>query len=112
MRFQIKADPAPLAMDSTGSVRVSGTRVTLDTIVTAFKLGFSADEIAKQYPTVPLCDVHSTIGYYLRRKGEVDEYLAERDAMAVELRAKIEQRFPTNGIRQRLLERRKRAGAR
>lgn len=113
MSFQIKVDPAPLKMDATGTVRVGGTRVTLDTIVCAFELGFSADEIAEQYPTVQLCDIHSTLGYYLRRKDEVDEYLAERAATAAKLKTEIEREFPANGIRQRLLKRRaERANAR
>lgn len=102
----VSSDAAPLKMDATGAVRVGGTRVTLDTIICAFELGFSADEIAEQYPTVPLCDIHSTIGYYLRRKNEVDEYLAERAALAAKLKTEIEREFPTDGIRRRLLERR------
>ena len=106
MNFQIKADPAPLKMDATGTVRVGGTRVTLDTVIGAFALGFSADEIAEQYPAVRLCDIHSTLGYYLRRKDEVDEYLSERDAKAAKLKSEIERKFPTNGIRRRLLKRR------
>ena len=102
----VGSDPTPLKMDATGTVRVGGARVTLDTIIGAFKLGFSADEIAEQYPAVSLRDIHSTIGYYLRRKNEVDEYLAERAEMAAKLKTEIEGEFPTNGIRKRLLERR------
>ncbi len=53
----------PLKTDKDGVIRVSKTRVTLDTIVTAFLEGLTAEEIAAQYPVVPLADVYSVIGY-------------------------------------------------
>ncbi|HYV38047.1 MAG TPA: DUF433 domain-containing protein, partial [Gemmataceae bacterium] len=55
----------PLLLDSDGVLRVSETRVTLDTIVGAFTEGATAEEIAQQYPSVPLADVYAVIGYYL-----------------------------------------------
>jgi hypothetical protein len=42
----------------------------------------TAEEIAQQYPTVPLVDVYSVITYYLRHKPEVDAYLNEREVLA------------------------------
>ena len=97
----------PIHADADGVVRVAGTRVTLDTIVSAFKTGATAEEIAQQYPTVPLVDVYSVITYYLRHKPEVDAYLAARDALAARVREEVERRFPAAGIRERLLARRK-----
>ena len=58
----------PLKTDKDGVIRVSKTRVTLDTIVTAFLEGLTAEEISVQYPVVPLADVYSVIGYYLHQK--------------------------------------------
>ena len=40
--------------DKDGVIRVKGTRVTLEVIVTAFDAGATAEEIAQQYPTVGL----------------------------------------------------------
>ena len=51
----------PIQTDAHGVVRVVGTRVTLDTIVDAFATGATAEEIAQQYPTIPLVDVCSVI---------------------------------------------------
>ena len=48
----------PIHTDAHGVVRVAGTRVTLETIVDAFETGATAEEIAQQYPTVPLVDVY------------------------------------------------------
>jgi uncharacterized protein (DUF433 family) len=90
-----------------GVVRVAGTRVTIDTIVGAFETGATAEEIALQYPTVPLVDVYSVITYYLRHKPEVDAHLKEREVLAERVREEVERRFPSTGIRERLLARRK-----
>jgi uncharacterized protein (DUF433 family) len=97
----------PLETDAHGVIRVSNTRVTLDTIVIAFKDGATAEEIAQQYPTVPLADVYYIIGYYLRRRDEVESYLKERKQEADELQVQMEARFNPVGIRERLLARQK-----
>jgi len=97
----------PIHTDADGVVRVASTRVTLDTIVGAFEAGATAEEIALQYPSVPLVDVYSVITYYLRHKPEVEAYLSAREALAERVRQAVEHRFPSAGIRERLLARRK-----
>jgi uncharacterized protein (DUF433 family) len=57
----------PLFTDPHGAIRVRGTRVTLDTIVTAFRAGATAEEIAQKFPTVALADVYQVIAHYLNR---------------------------------------------
>ena len=95
----------PLSTDNDGVIRVGNTRVTLDTIVAAFKEGATAEEIAYQYPTVPLADIYSVIGYYLHQKKEVDAYLKRREKFAEEVRRQNEAKFDATGIRERLLAR-------
>ena len=75
MTLKIIAERVPLRLDSDGVARVGGTRVTLDTIVFAFEEGSTAEEIARQYPSVPPSDVYSVLGYYLHNQNEVEEYL-------------------------------------
>lgn len=96
----------PIHTDADGVVRVAGTRVTLDTIIGAFETGATAEEIAQQYPSVPLVDIYSVITYYLRHKAEVDVYLSKRKAQADRVREEVERRFPSAGLRERLLARR------
>lgn len=96
----------PIHTDADGVVRVARTRVTLDTIVEAFAAGATAEEIAQQYSSVPLVDVYSVITYYLRHKSDVDAYLQKRDEQAGRVREEVERRFPSTGIRERLLARR------
>jgi uncharacterized protein (DUF433 family) len=66
----------PLETDTDGVLRVGKTRVMLDSLIGAFNNGASAEEIAQQYPSVPLADVYSVVAYYLRRREVVQAYLA------------------------------------
>lgn len=96
----------PVVMDHDGVMRILRSRVTLDTLVSAFQDGATAEEIAQQYPTVSLADIYSIIGYYLRRRPEIDAYLARRQQAAQQVRQQNEMRFNSVGIRARLLARR------
>jgi hypothetical protein len=44
MAMALALTPLPLASDENGVVRVAGTRVTLDTIIDAYKQGRSAED--------------------------------------------------------------------
>jgi uncharacterized protein (DUF433 family) len=50
MTLAIVADPAPLTVDPDGVVRVTETRITLDTVVAVFRQGATAEEIVPRYP--------------------------------------------------------------
>lgn len=102
----IVPEPIPLRVDTDGVIRVGSTRVTLDTVVFAFREGLSAEEIVEQYPSLDLADVYAAIGYFLKRGPEVERYLAERQAEAVKIREQNQARFDTRGLRQQLLARR------
>jgi uncharacterized protein (DUF433 family) len=110
MSLIVATDPIPLVTNADSVVRVGKTRVTLDTVVTAFLEGATAEEIVQQYPSLQLADVYSVIGYYLRRKVEVDAYLQDRQCHAAEVRQENERRFNPIGVRERLLARRNQQG--
>ncbi|MGH2415292.1 MAG: DUF433 domain-containing protein [Microcystaceae cyanobacterium] len=110
MTLAIWVEPVPLAVDAHGVVRVGQTRVTLDTVVTAFLEGATAEEIGEQYTALQLSDIYSVLGYYLRHQAEVDAYLRERQRQAQVIRHEAEQRFNPVGVRERLLARQKQHG--
>jgi len=112
MTLTIGREKLPLKIDRDGVMRVGGTRVTLDTVVAAFKRGAAAEEIVQQYPTLALADIYTVIGYYLRNQAEVDQYLQEAQAQARTVHAENEARNPSAGIRERLLARRAKRGSR
>jgi uncharacterized protein (DUF433 family) len=95
----------PLITDSSGAIRVRGTRVTLDSIVTAFTLGATAEEIVQQFPTIALADAYIVIAYYLQNAADVDAYLRQRQADAALLKQEVESRFDQAGMRARLVAR-------
>ena len=106
--LQIETEPIPLQADDEGTVRVRGTRVTLDSVIHSFREGATAEEISQRFPTVALDDAYAVILYYLRHRDQVDAYLQKRESEAVEIQKKIEARFDKSGLRERLLARRKR----
>lgn len=100
------AEPAPLQADDDGVLRVGGTRVRLDTVIGGFKSGCAAEEILLKYPSLKLTDIYAVITYYLWHKEAVDKYLEDRSRIADEVRQENEARFPSQGVRDRLLARR------
>ena len=101
-----QTQPVPLAVDAQGTIRVAGTRVTLDTVAVAFERGATAEEIVQQYPALGLADVYSVLGYLLRHQAEVAAYLNERAAKGSAVREQNERRSDPQGVRARLLARR------
>jgi uncharacterized protein (DUF433 family) len=96
----------PLVTDAHGVVRVGETRVTLDSVVGAFRAGATPEELAQQFPTLALADVYQVIAYYLNHSAEVDAYVATRQKDADGLRKEIETRCDARDMRARLLARR------
>ena len=96
----------PIVLGADGVIRVGGTRVTLDTMIAAFREGETPEEIAQQYPSVALGDIYAVIGYALRHPGTVSTYLSRRSDEAKSVRAENEQPGSVYGIRERLLARR------
>lgn len=104
---QLTVETIPLAMGKDGVIRVSKTRVTLDTIVDSYNQGETPEEIAEGFPTVPLADIYQVIGYYLRHAEELKPYFEEGERTAAEVRVMVESHCPPAGLRERLLARRR-----
>lgn len=104
-------DPVPLVQAEGGRViRVAGTRVSLDTVVTAFENGATPEEIAQDYP-LALPDVYAVITYYLQHRREVEDYLEERAALSEDAERRAAASFDYPTLRARLLARAEQARA-
>ncbi len=57
MSLSLQTNPVPLNRDAHGVMRVGGTRVSLDTVIFAFKQGSTPEEIIADYSTLELSDV-------------------------------------------------------
>lgn len=110
MALVVTDQPIPLTTDAEGVVRVGATRVTLDTLIAAFREGATPETIAQQYPSLALADVYAVIGYYLHHRPEVHAYLQQRTRDAVRVHQENEARFDPHGVRDRLLARRTHEG--
>jgi uncharacterized protein (DUF433 family) len=96
---------SPIREDEHGVLRIGVTRVSLDSIVSAYQNGATAEQIADDFPTLDLADIHIAIGLYLRHPNEVAEYLIAQEQRAGEVRQQIAPIVAQDGIRQRLLAR-------
>lgn len=108
--FDVRAfdpQPIPLREDEHGVIRVVGSRVTLDSIVTPFDRGATAEEIVQSFPTLSLVSVYAVLSYVVARRDEVDAYLARRAREEGEMREEAERRSPSADLRARLLARRR-----
>lgn len=63
-----------------GCYRISGTRVSLDSIVYAFLDGDSPETIRESFPVLTLEQVYGGIAYYLAHRDEIDEHLRLEEA--------------------------------
>ena len=61
MILAIALEPTPIETDPYGVVRVAKTRVTLDTVVTAFLEGCTPEEIGEQYPSLQLTEDRKSV---------------------------------------------------
>lgn len=85
--------PLPLHLDENGVIRVSGTRVTLDSILRGYLRGERAVDLHDSYPTVPLADIHAVLSYYLTNRDSLDAYLQAMDEQAAAVRDFWEARY-------------------
>lgn len=68
-----------------GCYYVSGTRISLDSIVYAFREGCSPESIREDLDGLTLAGVYGAIAFYLDRQAEIDSYLLGRKAQWAEL---------------------------
>jgi uncharacterized protein (DUF433 family) len=59
---------------------VENTRISLDSIVYAFRQGTSPESIVQSFPLLTLEQVYGAIAFYLANRAEIDDYLAAEEA--------------------------------
>lgn len=77
-----------------GAYRVAGTRVSLDSVVYAFRRGASPESIQRSYPLLSLEQIYGAIAFYLAHEEEIDRYLSEGEREFVELRRATREAHP------------------
>jgi len=104
--LHITDQEVPLASDHDGVLVVTGTRVTLHSLVGMFEQGASPEEIADQFDSVELPDVYAVLTYYLRNRETVDAELAAQENRS-EVAASHAAGSLSSPLRKKLLQARK-----
>ena len=72
------------------TIRVIGSRITLDTLVRIYQRENSVEYLTEGFPTLSLEQIRAVIDWYLTHQKEADEYLKEREAAEEQIRQRIE----------------------
>ena len=84
-----------------GNYFVAGTRISLDSIVHAFRRGESAEAICQNFELLRLEEVYGAIAYYLANQADIDAYLIRQSEKWAEGRRNAEP-LPAD-LRERLM---------
>lgn len=76
------------------SYRITGTRVSLDSIVYDYLSGLSPEAIADNFDTLSLEKVYGAITFYLSHRDEVDQHLMRNRARFDSLRKQAREKNP------------------
>lgn len=69
-----------------GGLYIKGKRVSLESVVYAFKNGDSPQTIVENFYTLSLADVYGAISYYLDNCAEVEAYLGRQTKLSDAMR--------------------------
>ena len=93
-----------------GNYYVSGTRISLDSIVYAFRRGESPETICQNFELLRLEEVYGAIAYYLANQAGMDAYLVRQNQKWTEEKNNAEP-LPAS-LRERLMRARETPAAR
>ena len=58
---------------------IAGKRISLDSIVYAFRRGQSPESIRRSFPLLTLEEIYGAIAFYLASQAEIDQYLIQEE---------------------------------
>lgn len=73
------------------TIRLKGHRLGIEDILELYDDGYSAEQIALEFPGLSLEQIHATITYYWHNKDEIDAYLSRLDKLVEASMQKAEQ---------------------
>ena len=92
----------PLNYDDRGTIRVKGSRVTLDTLVGYMQVGETPEELHEGFPSVTLAEINTILDWYRNNQVEADKYLREQEAEGERIRKEIESQPEYAAFREKL----------
>lgn len=95
-----------IVTDNDGTIRIKGSRVSLDSIVHQFKLGATAEQIQEDFPSLSLREVYGAIYFYLDNEEEIEKYLERQEEKEDATKQFIDTHFDSSVLRERIRARR------
>jgi uncharacterized protein (DUF433 family) len=92
--------------ESDGTIRVKGSRITLDTLIVLLKRGETVEQIRDGFPSLSKAQISQVIEWYLVNKNSAVGYFEARTLEADALRKQIES-DPQNLILRKILRKRR-----
>ena len=77
-----------------GEYFVGAARVTLQSVIAAWKRGSGPEQIQQSFPSLPLVAIYGAITYYLERQTELDASFQETDELLAAHQDVAEARHP------------------
>ena len=93
----------PLEPDEHGTIRMGGTRVTLESVIADYHRGATPEEIVHDFPLLEVADVYHVLGYYLDNRADLDAYIQRQHEEGQRLRREWESEHPP-GLTREVLE--------
>lgn len=62
-----------------GGYYVRGTRISLDSVIWAFRRGDSPETIRENFQLLPLAKIYGAIAFYLEHQAAIDAYIEEEE---------------------------------
>ena len=84
--FEKEAMAQDYVEERNGGLYIVGTRVSLDSIVEAFRKGMSAESIGEEFETLTPAQVYGALAYYLERREAVEDYRERQERRFAEIR--------------------------
>lgn len=73
---------------------IAGTRISLDSIVYAFRRGAAPEGIQRSFPLLSLEQIYGAITFYLAHQAELNAFLKQGEAEFEQIRQKTRQANP------------------
>ena len=56
-----------------GKPIITGTRTRVENIIAYYKLGYSPEELAREFPHLSLFQIHDALSFYYENKSQIDK---------------------------------------
>ena len=89
----------PLILGDYGTIRIKGSRVSLEVIIRQFKQGATAEQLLEDFPSLTLRDIYGAIYYYLDNTEAVEDYMRQQEDSAAEMRAFLDSHLDSATLR-------------